>query len=132
LGDINLDGRVDMTDATIFAPNCFAGSANSKYWPSGDFDYNAVITINDLYLMARNWGEGVPLSENLPPAPIALASLGLPAAPEPELMCPMALSLLGCALLRRTRGRPSRIRPDARTRQDLTVASASASPCYND
>lgn len=103
-GDINLDGRVDLTDATIFAANFNPHTAaNNKYWPSGNFDFDAYVGMSDLYLMARNWGTGVPLSENLPPAPVALASLGLPAAPEPGLAFPVVSGLLGCTLLRRNR-----------------------------
>lgn len=103
-GDINLDGRVDLTDATIFAANFNPHTAAyNKYWPSGNFDFDAYVGTSDLYLMARNWGTGVPLSENLPPAPVALASLGLPAAPEPGLALPALSGLIGCTLLRRAR-----------------------------
>lgn len=102
-GDINLDGRVDMADATVFAANYNIYTGFSKYWPSGDFNYDSYVSLDDLYLMARNWGTGVPASENLPSAPVALASLGLPAAPEPGLALPVLSGFLGCTLLRRTR-----------------------------
>jgi autotransporter-associated beta strand protein len=53
-GDANLDGKVDITDFNIFAPNF--GLPTTLGWEAGDFSYSGVVDIGDFNLFAANFG----------------------------------------------------------------------------
>jgi hypothetical protein len=112
-GDANLDGKVDITDFNIFAPNF--GLPTTLGWEAGDFDYGGVVDIGDFNLFAGNFGltdNGTDVS--MPAADYAALDafaaangLSLPTSSVPE---PASLGLLAMGagmLLRRGRRRRS-------------------------
>jgi hypothetical protein len=53
-GDANLDGKVDATDFSIFAPNF--GLNVTGGWEQGDFNYSGAVDATDFSLFAPNFG----------------------------------------------------------------------------
>jgi alpha-amylase len=85
-GDVNLDGKIDVTDLGILATNWQTTSAT---WALADFTGDGIVDVTDLGLLATNWqfgvsGAGMSLDQ-------AIRSVGLAGVSVPE---PTALSLL--------------------------------------
>jgi hypothetical protein len=53
-GDANLDGKVDATDFSIFAPHF--GLLTSLGWEAGDFNYDGRVDASDFSAFASNFG----------------------------------------------------------------------------
>jgi arabinogalactan endo-1,4-beta-galactosidase len=53
-GDANLDGKVDASDFSIFAPNF--GLNTTLGWEAGDFNYDGKVDAGDFSLFAPNFG----------------------------------------------------------------------------
>jgi hypothetical protein len=53
-GDANLDGKVDASDFSIFAPNF--GLNTTFGWEAGDFNYDGKVDATDFSLFAPNFG----------------------------------------------------------------------------
>jgi hypothetical protein len=58
LGDSNLDGIVDATDAVTLGRNY--NLPNSAKWDSGDFNYDGAIDMNDALILRTNWNLALP------------------------------------------------------------------------
>jgi hypothetical protein len=109
-GDANLDGKVDITDFNIFAPNF--GLPTTLGWEAGDFNYSGTVDIADFNLFSSNFG----LSDNgttvsMPAADYAAlnafaAANGL-LADVPEPSCLALAAICSTAFLRRRRIGPS-------------------------
>jgi autotransporter-associated beta strand protein len=108
-GDANLDGKVDATDFSIFAPNF--GLDVTTGWEAGDFNYDGKVDATDFSLFAPNFGlSATGAAISLPSADYAAldafaAANGLSLTSVPE---PAATTLLIAAtgfLLRRSRFR---------------------------
>jgi alpha-amylase len=56
-GDANLDGRVDATDLDILAANF---DQPGRGWATADFTGSTTTNLGDFFLLAQNWGFGVP------------------------------------------------------------------------
>ena len=56
-GDANLDGLVDLKDATILKDNFGSGTANG--WGEGDFDLDGDVDLGDFSILSSNLGLGV-------------------------------------------------------------------------
>ena len=95
-GDANLDGNVNLGDFNALAANF--GQAGRGWW-QGDFTYDGVVNLNDFNRLAANFG----LSASGPEVTAGDWSRLGSAVPEPTAMSLM--SLVGAALLRRTRQR---------------------------
>jgi hypothetical protein len=67
LGDSNLDGTVNSTDAITLARNYNLPTATT--WPQGDFNYDAVVNMSDATLLQRNFNLTVPPVTFSAPAP---------------------------------------------------------------
>src|SRR5204862_500231 len=73
--DLNLDGVVDGTDASIFSTN-YQDQA-SGVWITGDVDYSGTIDGSDASIFSTNYDENL-ANRHLPePGSIGLLSLGL-------------------------------------------------------
>jgi hypothetical protein len=106
-GDANLDGKVDITDFNIFAPNF--GLPTTLGWEAGDFNYSGAVDIGDFNLFAGNFG----LSDNgtdvsMPAADYAAldafaAANGLSLTSVPEPASATMMVMVGLGILRRRR-----------------------------
>jgi len=98
-GDANLDGRVDAADLDILATN-FDQPGTS--WAAADFTGSTTTNLGDFFLLAQNWGFGVPGGAG--GAGFASVTLGgeTYVVPEPTAL---ALALGGAAILLRRRRR---------------------------
>ncbi|HBO46021.1 MAG TPA: hypothetical protein DD670_19285 [Planctomycetaceae bacterium] len=88
-GDANLDGIVDVVDASIMAAHW--GRSDGVLWAHGDFDENGVIDQADAIIMADNWGQSKALAGTASEA-------AAQAVPEPSLVVVFlggSLALLG-------------------------------------
>jgi len=83
-GDANHDRRVDRSDLAILARNL--GRAGGAIWSEGDFDGNGIVSLADLAILQRHFGEDAPLPD---------AALSPANQPEPDAH---VLALLGCAM----------------------------------
>jgi fibronectin-binding autotransporter adhesin len=108
-GDANLDGKVDGSDFSIFAPNF--GLPTTLGWEAGDFNYDGKVDGSDFSAFAPNFGlQDSGTAIGLPAADYAAldafaAANGLTIASIPE-PASAAIVLLGAgALLRRWRSR---------------------------
>jgi autotransporter-associated beta strand protein len=109
-GDANLDGKVDITDFNIFAPNF--GLPTTLGWEAGDFNYSGTVDIGDFNLFAGNFG----LSDNgtaisMPAADIAAlnafaAANGLSLTSVPEPASAGIMLMAGMGILNRRRRSP--------------------------
>lgn len=88
-GDANLDGMVNMNDATILADN-WGGSGID--WCGGDFNSDGHVNAADASILAANWGNILSLPEHVVPVPES-GMLG------------MAIALAAALLLFRMRNR---------------------------
>jgi autotransporter-associated beta strand protein len=106
-GDANLDGKVDASDFSIFAPNF--GLNTSLGWEAGDFNYDGKVDASDFSAFAPNFGlqdNGTAIS--LPAADYAAldafaAANGLTITSVPEPATLGMLTLGATALLARRR-----------------------------
>jgi len=108
-GDANLDGKVDASDFSIFAPNF--GLNTTLGWEAGDFNYDGKVDASDFSAFAPNFG----LQDNgtavaLPAADYAAlgafaAANGLSISSVPEPASAAIVLLSAGALLRRRRSR---------------------------
>ena len=57
VGDINVDGHVDMSDLLLFAGSWGAVVGNPAYDPAADFNGDGAVDVVDLLILARNWGK---------------------------------------------------------------------------
>jgi autotransporter-associated beta strand protein len=99
LGDLDLDGDVDVGDLGELATNW----QQNGVWRQGDTDYDGVIGVNDLGNLATNWQQGIitpPLGSSFAEA---AAAFGLPSAAVPEPASMGLLALGASALLGRRR-----------------------------
>ncbi|MEO0588263.1 MAG: dockerin type I domain-containing protein, partial [Planctomycetota bacterium] len=63
LGDVNFDGKVDISDLTVLAQNI---DTASKTWTQGDFNGDGLVTAADVQLLDENFaGSAVELVEQL-------------------------------------------------------------------
>jgi hypothetical protein len=109
-GDANLDGKVDASDFSIFAPNF--GLNTTLGWEAGDFNYDGQVDASDFSLFAPNFGlqdDGTDI--NLPAADwaaldafAAANGLSVGSVPEPGTI---GLLVLGMAALSPRRRRNS-------------------------
>ena len=53
-GDLNLDGKVDLSDLLVIARHWGEVGAN---WDQGDLDYDGSVTFADLLVLARSYGQ---------------------------------------------------------------------------
>ncbi|MBN2216144.1 MAG: hypothetical protein JW719_02080 [Pirellulales bacterium] len=65
-GDANLDGMVNVNDATILADNWGGGGID---WSGGDFNSDGCVNAADASILAANWGNILPLPEHAAPVP---------------------------------------------------------------
>lgn len=54
-GDADLDGDVDANDLGKVGLSWLGAGG----WTEGDFNYNGIVDVLDMYLLAQNWGAGV-------------------------------------------------------------------------
>jgi len=73
IGDITLDGKVNITDLGALASNW---QATGTGWNQGDFTGNGMVNITDLGALASNWQAGVGAITVPEPASAALVALG--------------------------------------------------------
>lgn len=93
-GDIDLDGDVDLRDASALLAGWGKGDA---FWADGDFNQDGAVDADDAKLILDNWGAG--LGSQIGPAPAELQAL----VPEPATLSLLVLG--GLAIVRR---RPSK------------------------
>jgi hypothetical protein len=55
-GDINGDGRVDVSDLLLLAMAFGSLSGDPNYNPACDFNADGAVDVSDLLIMASNWG----------------------------------------------------------------------------
>jgi hypothetical protein len=96
LGDLDLNGQVDLDDLILLAGYWDPDHYYTHMWWQGDMNYDGWCDLDDLILLAGNWQLGVG-------SPLVGGSPG--AVPEPATLGLMALGLL--AMLRQRRGRPA-------------------------
>jgi len=58
LGDANLDGIVNATDAVTMARNW--NPPNTRFWDQGDFNFDGTINLADATLLQKNWNATAP------------------------------------------------------------------------
>jgi hypothetical protein len=57
-GDINMDGKVDLSDLVLLALAYGSKPGDSKWNPSADLNGDGAVNLSDLVLLARNYGKG--------------------------------------------------------------------------
>ena len=92
-GDANLDGRIDLLDLNVLS----SSFDTSGGWARADFSGDGLTNLRDFFILAQNWGFGVP--GGLAPQSITLGGLNV-VVPEPVTL---SLALFGSALLLRRR-----------------------------
>jgi len=106
-GDANLDGKVDASDFSIFAPNF--GLNTTLGWEAGDFNYDGKVDASDFSAFAPNFGlqdNGTDVS--LPASDYAAldafaAANGLTLTSVPEPSCLALIAIGSTAILSRRR-----------------------------
>jgi len=99
LGDITLDGQVNISDLTTLAGNY--GAVSGKNWTTGDFNGDGAVNISDLTILAGAYGtaaggSNTPLTlTGVVDTPGAGAGLGSAAVPEPASIALLGLAALG-------------------------------------
>jgi autotransporter-associated beta strand protein len=106
-GDANLDGKVDASDFSIFAPNF--GLNTTLGWEAGDFNYDGKVDASDFSAFAPNFGlqdNGVALG--LPAADYAALDafaaangLTITSVPEPATLGLLTIGAVGILSRRR-------------------------------
>jgi hypothetical protein len=101
LGDTNLDGSVDTTDAGNAVS--FYGMTSGARWWQGDFDYNGTVDVADWGDLSSNYGGGLGTGNGMSGSDMtAVASTTVGAAvPEPSGLALLAVGAMG--LMRRRR-----------------------------
>ena len=87
VGDVNVDGRVNFSDFTLFAANYLLPDAK---WSQGDVNCDDVVTFEDYLVIVRNFGRSAAATQ---------------AVPEPESLCVSLVGVLLLSLVRRRRPR---------------------------
>jgi autotransporter-associated beta strand protein len=100
-GDLNMDGAVNFTDVSLFAPNL--GKSTGQTWGSGDLDGDGAVNFTDVSLMAPNLGKTVASVEGAGPGFTVASSSpsNIAAAPEPVSL--LLLAFGGLVVARRAR-----------------------------
>ncbi|MGD9128513.1 MAG: dockerin type I repeat-containing protein, partial [Planctomycetia bacterium] len=78
--DLNRDGKVDASDATILAGNWQYGADMAEpdaTWTMGDFNGDGVVDASDATILAADWGQGGVVSSTVPEPSMLLLLLGL-------------------------------------------------------
>jgi hypothetical protein len=57
-GDVNLDGKVSLSDLVLLAKAYGSKPGNPTWNPACDFQGNGVIGLGDLVILAANYGKG--------------------------------------------------------------------------
>ena len=57
VGDVNDDGRVDVSDLNVLAQSWHTRSGDAGFNPSADLNGDGKVSIGDLNIMASNWGK---------------------------------------------------------------------------
>ena len=80
MGDLNLDGKVDSSDAIILARDAYR--PQNGFWQSGDFNYDGKVDLADATLLQKNFGLTMPPAVVGSPVavPIVVADPSLPTA----------------------------------------------------
>ena len=94
-GDVNLDGKVDDTDATVFGIEYDGGATSGHVWMEGDLNYDGVIDDADATVFGINFG-------SIAPGPVF--SGGVSAVPEPTSLAMFGIAA-GALFVRRRRSR---------------------------
>src|SRR5581483_9946146 len=75
--DLNLDGKVTLSDAVIFGANYDAGATTGHTFAQGDLNYDGKIDVTDAVLFGSAYNTSI---AQLPePSSLLLAALGLAA-----------------------------------------------------
>jgi hypothetical protein len=83
VGDLNLDGKADSTDAITLARNAYRSGPSA--WYEGDLNYDSRIDLTDATLLHKNFGLTMPPAVVEAPiaTPIVVADPNPPTAGDP-------------------------------------------------
>jgi hypothetical protein len=121
IGDLNLDGRVSISDFIDLAANFQSMDAT---WDKGDVNYDGSVTIADFIELAANFGmsysgEVVPISSDDQRQLNAFATANVP---EVNCICLWGIVGIGAAMRRRHgRGAHATIKESARTKTSTSA-----------